>query len=296
MLLHDFDNYDDHTCFLLEGPCGPAAQFRKQMRDQSGSVLIYIFVGIVLFGGLMFALNRSGQVSTSIATKGLAKASASDLQEYSRMLGSAVDMLLSRGCSQSQISYETPSGLGVNSNAPSDKRCHVFNIAGGNVRYRDLGSSYCVSGKALTDLSIGENCGSFVYAGISGGRRIYAALSDQAGNYSYGQPTYVVTGATSISDGLANTNTLVAATSGTPYAAALSCRGLGTKWYVPSSNEIILLYTNKAVIGNFDIAGNYWTSTESGTNTGAHYFFSTGTLHGFATKNGGKKVRCVRRD
>lgn len=264
------------------------------MRDQGGSVLIYIFVGIVLFGGLMFALNRSGQVSRSLATKGLAKTSAADLQEYSRMVGSAVDMLLSRGCSQSQISYETPAGLNVNSNAPSDKRCHVFNIAGGNIPYRDLGSSYCPSGKALTDLSIGESCGSFVYAGISGGRRIYASISDQSGSYTYGQPTYVVTGAASNSDGFINTNTLVAATSGTPYAAALSCRGLGAKWYLPALNEAALLYSNRVLIGNFSSAG-YWTSTEAVIHAAYFYNFSNGA-NVISTKNSSLKVRCVRRD
>jgi hypothetical protein len=265
------------------------------MRDQSGSVLIYIFVGIVLFGGLMFALNRSGQVSTSVATKGLAKASAADLQEYSRMVGSAVDMLLSRGCSQSQISYETPAGANINTNAPSDKHCHVFNIAGGNIRYRDLGGAYCPSGKSLVDLAIGENCGSFVYAGVSGGRRIYAATSDQSGTYAYGQPTYATTGATSASDGLANTDILVVFPSGTPYAAALSCRSLGEKWYLPAEDETLLLYNNRVAIGNFTTL-NYWSSTEGATHAAKHRNFTTGASV-FDTKNSGsRKVRCVRRD
>jgi len=242
----------------------------------------------------MFALNRSGQVSTSIATKGLAKASAADLQEYSRMVGSAVDMLLSRGCSQNQISYETPAGLNVNSNAPSDKRCHVFNIAGGNIPYRNLGSSYCPSGKALTDLAIGESCGSLIYAGISGGRRIYAAVSDQAGTCGYDQPTYIAIGSTSVSDGLTNTDMIVTARPSTPFSCALSCRSLGAKWYVPAQNEAILLYNNREAIGGFT-AATYWTSTETATHAGALVNLGTGSVS-ITTKNSGRKWRCVRRD
>lgn len=249
----------------------------------------------------MFALNRSGQVSTSIATKGLAKASAADVQEYSRMVGSAVDMLLSRGCSQSEISYETPSGSNSNPKAPSDKRCHVFNIAGGNIRYRDLGLDECNLNGQLTKLNIGQNCGGIVYAGMSGGNRIYTTMSD-LGSFSWNKGTsnWTTTGATSLSDGKANTDLLLSLSdAGAPYAAAVACRALGLSWYLPSRDEMVLLNTNKVAIGGFvstfGITSHYWTSTESGLQYAWVRRFDANANTGSLTKSGPLAIRCVRR-
>jgi hypothetical protein len=80
-------------------------------------------------------------------------------------------------------------------------------------------------------------------------------------------PAVVTTGFTSAITGKANSAGLAALT-GTeneaPYYAAQACEGLTTTgatnrsdWYLPSKNELNVLYVNKTVIGTFDTTGLY---------------------------------------
>lgn len=245
------------------------------MVNQRGGILFYILIGVVLFGALMYTYTRSGSSSTGIGKKGVASASSSDLNEYARMISTAVDKLQMRGCSISQISYETPSGQNVNSNAPSDKSCHVYATAGGNVPYRKMPLGF---GCDLTSLSIGTPCNGLTYAGTISGYRLYTTTSD-TGSYPYnnGSATATITGATSTSDGTSNTNKLIALSDGaSPYNAAQACRTLGSEWYLPSLNELNLMCTNKILIGGFNLSGSYGPGT---------YKTSTATAEGSASKS-----------
>jgi len=72
-------------------------------------------------------------------------------------------------------------------------------------------------------------------------------------------------GATSLTDGLANSNAIVAqAGEGTTYAAGLArayTSGGYTDWYLPSKDELNKLYINRVAIGGFTWYF-YWSSTE----------------------------------
>lgn len=72
-------------------------------------------------------------------------------------------------------------------------------------------------------------------------------------------------------------------------------------WYLPSLNELSILYSGKGAIGNFDTSGGwYWSSTEP---TGSYNYlsawiqrFSDGTQNFTSgVKNYAYFVRCVRR-
>jgi hypothetical protein len=77
----------------------------------------------------------------------------------------------------------------------------------------------------------------------------------------------VVTGAsaTAVGTGASNTATIVAAIGNKGQYAALLCSrfkvGIYVDWYLPSKNELNLLYKQRAAIGNLD-ATNYWSSSE----------------------------------
>jgi hypothetical protein len=101
---------------------------------------------------------------------------------------------------------------------------------------------------------------------------LIAATSDQSTGirwYNGSYPTIGSTG-TSIGTGLSNTNTIIASQGAiaTSYAAGLARAYTGggyNDWYLPSKDELNILYINKVAIGGF--AGvRYWSSTEAGNN------------------------------
>jgi len=92
---------------------------------------------------------------------------------------------------------------------------------------------------------------------------------------------------TNVTTGQSNTATLItldsnSVTAGTQlHQAAQDCSDLNedahTDWYLPSQNELNVLYTNRAAIGNFNLGGwYYWTSVESANTPAWRQRFSDG--------------------
>ena len=68
-----------------------------------------------------------------------AKAQASAILEYAQEVKFAVDRLIAKGCTDTQVSFENPYVSGYeNPNAPADKSCHVFDVNGGGIIYKDI--------------------------------------------------------------------------------------------------------------------------------------------------------------
>lgn len=119
------------------------------------------------------------------------------------------------------------------------------------------------------------------------------------------------TGATSTTDGAANTTTIVATLgTGSTYAAR-TCNelsvtgGFTSGWFLPSgsvtNSQINCLYNNRAAIGTGSIAAGgaafltstYWSSTESSSDNAWRQNFFNGNQTIF-TKAGSNRVRCTR--
>ena len=161
-----------------------------------------------------------------------------------------------------------------------------------------------------------------VYAGLSidGGVAMFTTPCDQGQtwngssctgsvtnirwNQASSHTNYTTTGATSGSDGRENTDLIITidADSGVPgvqtHNAAQTCADLVfggyTDWYLPAENEIRnVIYPNRIAIGNFG-TGTYWSSREGTASAARDVNFTTGS-GSFATKNGGKRVRCTRK-
>lgn len=145
---------------------------------------------------------------------------------------------------------------------------------------------------------------------IPGARYLEAAPSDQStGTVWGGFGTYVDGTLTAIGTGETNTNAIVAAYGNaepdadrTDYAAKL-CNDLELggydDWFLPSRDELNLMYQQKGVIGGFT-SGSYWSSSE-GSQYGAWYqLFGTGLQDGYGAKfdggtvGTGRRVRAVR--
>ena len=116
---------------------------------------------------------------------------------------------------------------------------------------------------------IGQHYGGGIIFWIdgSGQHGFIAAESDQGFNW-WGDRFYLVTGATSTAVGTGKINTRkIVRVQGRGYTyAALLCvnyRGGGfADWFLPSKDELYLLYLQKDVVGGF-IRGAYWSSSES---------------------------------
>jgi Protein of unknown function (DUF1566) len=81
-----------------------------------------------------------------------------------------------------------------------------------------------------------------------------------------------------------------------PHKAARYCQNMILNgfddWFLPTKNELNLLYTNKDLVGGFN-GNNYWSSTENSALGALYLDFPAGTFGG-AVKTSSFSVRCVR--
>lgn len=129
---------------------------------------------------------------------------------------------------------------------------------------------------------------------VTGGG-LYVYPADMQAQWYNGD--YIVTGATSDTDGQANTTAIVAAQGAGNYAAyicdTLTAYGY-SDWYLPAKDELNEIYLNKDLIGGFS-PYYYWSSTEDDFIYAWYQYFGNGYQDGNG-KKAGSGFRCVRRD
>lgn len=110
----------------------------KKVSAQSGNVLVYILIAVVLFAALGFVVSNMMRGGTSVG--GEKKAVMGDeILAYALAVREAVQALrVSNGCAEEQISFERSPFDGsdsdyVNASAPSNFSCHVFHPDGGGL-------------------------------------------------------------------------------------------------------------------------------------------------------------------
>lgn len=143
--------------------------------------------------------------------------------------------------------------------------------------------------------------GIICYVDPSGQHGIIAAQNDQHNNITWYNGTYVSTNTfeTTIYSGKANTATIVSVQGQGSYAAKI-CDDLviGTfdDWYLPSREELDMVYRNLKVTGlSSFISDRYWSSTEYGQyNAWWQQFWDGGQGYNHYAKNQLFSVRAVR--
>ena len=129
---------------------------------------------------------------------------------------------------------------------------------------------------------------------------LIAATADQSAAIQWALPanqSIAVGGTgTAIGTGLANTNAIIGQNgAGITYAAGLARAYNGggySDWYLPSHNELNVLYINRAAIGGFG-SGYYWSSSEGDFGDAWFQSFGNGSQSDFikSLTNGVRAVR-----
>ena len=164
----------------------------------------------------------------------------------------------------------------------------------------DSTKEYTVTAKVYEVGDTGPAGGVIFYGDADYGTYFEAATSDQAGTSAWSNINNAAIGlaAQGWSIGTGATNTIgITDQVGHTNSAAKKCfdLSLGGKadWFLPSYQELVALYNNKAVIGGFADA-IYWSSTENDATEASGYDFLNGA-GGSSTKNTATfRVRCIR--
>ncbi len=155
---------------------------------------------------------------------------------------------------------------------------------------------------------IGESYGGGIvfYVYDNGQHGLIAATTDQSAAIRWHNGTYRYTGSTGdgLNAGAMNTALIIAtqiADVQTGNFAAKVCADYSVTvdgitygdWYLPSINELNILFLQKAVVGGFS-GLNYWSSTESDNNFAKYQNFANGGGQGNTFKVSLNLVRAVR--
>lgn len=117
----------------------PATMLRPQ---EQGNVLFLILIAVALFAALAYAVALSNSTSGSSISKEKSRTYAAQIVQHGQSLRSAImKMKMLNGCTDTTLNftngtYKKNNGALVgptNSTAPVDKRCNVYDSAGGNI-------------------------------------------------------------------------------------------------------------------------------------------------------------------
>ncbi len=112
---------------------------------EHGGAGFYIILAIVLLGALTYAISRDSRSNITSLSKDQSRLAAQEIIDYASTVASAVQKLRLRGCTDTQLSFETPldsNGATANPNAPGDGSCDVYSANGGKIQHMTDRPSY----------------------------------------------------------------------------------------------------------------------------------------------------------
>lgn len=107
-------------------------------RNERGSALLYIFIGIIIFAALTFAISNSSRQSMSKADKEQSELFATQLIDYVGMIRRAVQMMKIDAVKDSELCFHN-AGWGHNNYnhaACAEAKNQIFNTAGGGASFQ----------------------------------------------------------------------------------------------------------------------------------------------------------------
>lgn len=106
-------------------------------RTRRGNVLIIILLGIVLFAALSWAVSQNFRGGNERLSATRTESLADDILMTAAGYEKAVNRMISKGVSESRLSFSRISGDGYELSPAATPEESVFNIAGGGVNYLD---------------------------------------------------------------------------------------------------------------------------------------------------------------
>lgn len=115
----------------------------RNFSRSSGNVLVFILLAVFLLGALAAMLLRSNATTEDTGQAEQDRIVAAEIMRYTSGMAQAVSSLQMRGCSETEISFQstlwTDSGFTYNNpNAPTNRRCHVFDPAGAGYQFKRI--------------------------------------------------------------------------------------------------------------------------------------------------------------
>ncbi|MCD8562902.1 MAG: hypothetical protein LRY54_02370 [Alphaproteobacteria bacterium] len=106
---------------------------RKPRHSESGNVLLYILISVVLLAALSYAVTRSISSGGDQMNSERARMAATEILGYANSVANAASQLRLRGCKLAELSFEGASGTYTNASTPGDNTCKIFHASGGGV-------------------------------------------------------------------------------------------------------------------------------------------------------------------
>lgn len=100
---------------------------------ESGNVLFYILIAVILLAALSYAVAQSGRGNVQSLSDDRARLVATEVLEFSGNVANAVAQLRLRGCSDTEISFENNVVAGYTNG--TDTTCQIFHPGGGGINY-----------------------------------------------------------------------------------------------------------------------------------------------------------------
>ncbi len=119
--------------------------------NETGNVLWFILIAVVLLGLITMVLSRSGSNVEQSGDREQYRIKISKLTRYGKGLEFAVQDLLLKGCAENELSFENSKETGyINGNSPTDESCHIFRPKGAGLSWQGF------NGTAFTGTTISE--------------------------------------------------------------------------------------------------------------------------------------------
>jgi hypothetical protein len=132
---------------------------------------------------------------------------------------------------------------------------------------------------------------------IAGARYLEAWTADETGTYQWktGGNTSMRGTSTAVGSGYENTYTAMAGSDHPPAEVVRNAtHGGHNDWFLPSRDELDLMYQNKGAIGGFASAKSYWSSSEEIANLAWRQYFDDDGNQFDDGKNNDYRVRAAR--
>ena len=105
--------------------------------SQSGNVLFYILIAVVLLAALSFAVMQSGRGSLTAVTEEKARMLATEIIEYANIMANATAQVRLRNVRDTELCFDNVNWGGANYPNPScsDAATKIFDLKGGGVTW-----------------------------------------------------------------------------------------------------------------------------------------------------------------